>query len=78
VSLEKRFSVEYLAEAQDDLDKLDGSVRVIVLKAIDKVSKNPLPENECGYGKALEDTAGTVPFLSYRQWDTAETVLFVS
>jgi mRNA interferase RelE/StbE len=56
VNKDVEFSIEYLAEAQDELDKLDGSVRIVVLKAIDKVSKNPLPESEGGYGKALGNT----------------------
>ncbi|MBR3225608.1 MAG: type II toxin-antitoxin system RelE/ParE family toxin [Atopobiaceae bacterium] len=45
--------VEFLEEAVDDLRKLDGSVRTHVLKAIRKVSSNPLPQSEGGYGKPL-------------------------
>jgi len=45
--------VEYAPEARDDLRKLDNSKRKQVLKAIEKVSKNPLPFTEGGYGKPL-------------------------
>ena len=47
------WKVEYLPEAVKDLKNLDGSQRVLVQKAIKKVSQNPLPENEGGYGKPL-------------------------
>jgi mRNA interferase RelE/StbE len=46
--------VEYLKEAVEDLKRLDHSQRLQVLKAIDKVSTNPLPQNEGGYGNLLE------------------------
>lgn len=45
--------VEYAPEARDDLRKLDSSKRIQVLKAIEKVSANPLPFTEGGYGKPL-------------------------
>ena len=45
--------VEFLDEALNDLRKLDGSVKVQVLKGIRKVSQNPLPTNQGGYGKPL-------------------------
>ena len=47
------WSVEYLQAAADDLDKLDRSQQIRVLKAIKKVAKNPLPNYEGGYGKPL-------------------------
>ncbi|NLI13305.1 type II toxin-antitoxin system RelE family toxin [Pelotomaculum propionicicum] len=47
------WQVEYLKEAVEDLKRLDHSQRLQVLKAIDKVSGNPLPRNEGGYGKPL-------------------------
>lgn len=47
------WSVEYLPEALEDLRKLDGSQKLLVRKAIHKVSQNPLPESEGGYGKPL-------------------------
>ena len=45
------WQVELLDEALNDLRKLDGSVKVQVLKGIRKVSQNPLPTNQGGYGK---------------------------
>lgn len=53
-----KWSYEYTAEAFKDLKKLDHSQRKIVLKAIDKVSNNPLPNNEGGYGKPLGNKSG--------------------
>lgn len=47
------WSVEYLQAAADDLDKLDRSQQIQVLKAIKKVAQNPLPNYEGGYGKPL-------------------------
>ena len=47
------WQVEFLDEALNDLRKLDGSVKVQVLKGIRKVSQNPLPTNQSGYGKTL-------------------------
>ena len=47
------WQVEYLKEAVEDLKRLDHSQRLQVLKAINKVSSNPLPQNEGGYGKPL-------------------------
>lgn len=45
--------VKFRAEAQRDLGALDNSQREEVLKAIRKVSFNPLPQSEGGYGKPL-------------------------
>ena len=50
------WSIEFLPEAQDDLKKLDGSVRPQILKGIQKVSQNPLSG---GYGKPLGNQSGT-------------------
>lgn len=47
------WQIEFLEEAQNDLRKLDGSAKAQVLKGIRKVSQNPLPANEGGYGKPL-------------------------
>ena len=52
------WNIEYIPEAEDDLDKLDGSQRNIVLKGISKVAKNPLPTDEGGYGKPLGNKHG--------------------
>ena len=47
------WQLEYLPEAEKDLKDLDGSQRILVLKAIKKVQQNPLPVDEHGYGKPL-------------------------
>lgn len=53
------WKVEYLKEALKDLKSLDHSQQLQVLKAIDKVSKNPLPIFEGGYGKPLGNKSNT-------------------
>lgn len=45
--------IKYHPLAVEELQKLDGSVRKIVLKGIIKVSVNPRPQSEGGYGKPL-------------------------
>lgn len=47
------WKVEYLPQAVQDLEKLDNSQRIFVLKGIEKVKQNPLPDFEGGYGKPL-------------------------
>ena len=54
-----RWQIEYLEEAKKDLKKLDRSTQIIVLKGIDKVSENPLPAQQGGYGKPLGNKSGT-------------------
>ena len=54
-----KWSVEFLPEASDDLNRLDGSVRPQILKGIQKVSQNPLPDSSGGYGKPLGNQSGT-------------------
>ena len=51
------WKVKYLKEAVKDLSGLDQSQRIQVLKAIQKVSKNPLSTNKGGYGKPLGNHA---------------------
>ena len=41
-----------------DLNRLDGSVKPQVFTAIQKVSQNPLPRQEGGYGFALGNKSG--------------------
>ena len=53
------WDVKYLPEALDDLDELDGSQRKLVLKSIEKIRKNPLSQQEAGYGKLLGKTGNT-------------------
>jgi len=45
--------VVFMEQATEDLSALDHSQRVQVLKAIMKVSQNPLPDTEGGYGRPL-------------------------
>ena len=45
--------INYWIEAEKDLAGLDNFHRAMVTKAIDKVSQNPLPQSEGGYGKPL-------------------------
>lgn len=52
------WTVEYLPESKEDLLKLDNSQRMQVLKAIQKVSTNPLPSTEGGLGKPLGSRSG--------------------
>lgn len=52
------WNVVLTREAQKDFNKLDGSVKKPVAKAIEKVSKNPLPFMEGGYGKPLGNKNG--------------------
>ena len=47
----------YLPEAQEDLSRLDNSLRANVLKSIQKVSQNPEYPN--GYGKPLGNQEGS-------------------
>ena len=45
--------VEYTKTADADLNELDNSQKIQVIKAIRKVSENPLPSTKGGYGKPL-------------------------
>jgi mRNA interferase RelE/StbE len=53
-----KWKVEYLQEAVKDLKGLDQAQRYKVVKAIEKVSENPLPTSEGGYGKPLGNKGG--------------------
>ena len=50
--------IDYHPEAKQELKKLDGSQRKLVLKAIIKVSENPKSNTEGGYGKPLGNKNG--------------------
>ena len=56
---EMNWKLEYLPEAEKDLKDLNGSQRILVLKAIKKVQQNPLPVEEQGYGKPLGNHSST-------------------
>ena len=47
------WTVSYLDEAFDDLERLQKSTALQVKKMIDRVAINPLPNTEGGYGKPL-------------------------
>jgi len=49
----REWAIEYTKEAESDLKSLDRSQQLHVLKAINRVSENPLPNSEGGYGKPL-------------------------
>ena len=51
--------IDFLEEAEKDLKKLDHSTQIQVLKGIRKVSQNPMPAEEGGYGKPLGNKSGT-------------------
>lgn len=53
------WSIEFLEEAEKDMEKLDHSAQIQVLKGIQKVSQNPLSTEEGGYGKPLGNKSGT-------------------
>jgi len=53
------WDIEYYKEAKKDLKKLDHSQVLLVLKAIEKVSQNPVSKNEGGYGKQLSNNRNT-------------------
>lgn len=54
------WEIEYIPQAAEDFDKLDGSQKKLVLKALNKVAKNPLPDYEGGYGKPLGNAGRTM------------------
>ena len=53
------WGIEFLQEAEKDMKRLDHSVQIQVLKGIKKVSKNPLPVSQGGYGKPLGNKENT-------------------
>ncbi len=54
-----KWTVEFLPEADQDFAKLDASVRKVVLKGIQKVQSNPLPQSQGSYGKPLGNHASS-------------------
>lgn len=66
------WELEYLPEAQADLDALDNSIRQPVIKGIKKVQQNPVSKEEGGYGTPLGNKEGNnltglfkIKFLKY-------------
>ena len=52
------WNIVLLDEAEKDMKRLDSSVRLQVLKGIQKVAKNPLSADQGGYGKPLGNKSG--------------------
>ena len=52
------WSVEFLEEARRDMQRLDHSAQIQVLKGIRKVAQNPVSIHEGGYGKPLGNHNG--------------------
>ncbi len=52
------WNIKYHPAVEKDLNKMDDSVKKIVLKGIVKVAENPLPQKEGGYGKPLGNKTG--------------------
>lgn len=50
--------VEYTDFSKSDLKSFDFTQRKIIRRAIDKVSENPLPKSEGGYGTPLGNKHG--------------------
>lgn len=66
------WELEYLPEAQSDLDALDNSIRRPIIKGIKKVQQNPVSKEEGGYGTPLGNKEGNnltglfkIKFLKY-------------
>ncbi len=53
------WEVKYLTEAVTDIEKLDHSQRIEVVKKINQVAANPLPKSEGGYGEPLGSRSST-------------------
>ena len=52
------WQIEFLEEAEKDLRRLDHSVQIQVIRGIRRVSQNPLPVQQGGYGKPLGNKDG--------------------
>ncbi len=53
------WTVKFLPEALEDFEKLDGSNKIPVRKAITKVASNPVSIYEGGYGHPLSNLSNT-------------------
>ncbi len=53
------WTLKYLPEAQKDFEKLAGSQKLLIMKALAKVVQNPVSIYEGGYGKPLGNKGGT-------------------
>ena len=52
------YALEYSDEAKEDLKDFNQAQSSQIIKAIRRVAKNPLPQNEGGYGKPLGNKGG--------------------
>ena len=52
------WKVTFLEDAIRDIEELDKSQKIQVIKSINKVSANPLPSIKGGYGKPLGNKSG--------------------
>ena len=52
------YRIKYSDEAEEDLEKFNNFQKDQIDKAVRKVSQNPLPQNEGGYGKPLGNKQG--------------------
>jgi len=52
------YDVKYHAEVEEDLEPFNAAQKKQIKKSIEKVSGNPLPQNEGGYGKPLGNKQG--------------------
>ena len=53
-----KWTTRFLPEAEEDLEKLDGSQSRKVAKAIERTETNPLPRSHGGYGIELGSKGG--------------------
>lgn len=68
------WQIRYFREAKKDLTRLDHSQQILVIKAIRKVSQNPLPQTEGGYGKPLRGVLANLLKIKLR--DTGLRVVY--
>jgi mRNA interferase RelE/StbE len=54
----KKWTIDHIDEALKDYKDFDKSVLRQIDKIIERVSQNPLPQNEGGYGKPLGNKGG--------------------
>jgi mRNA interferase RelE/StbE len=56
--LNTNYRIKYTPEASNDYEKFNNFQKDQIDKAVLKVSQNPLPQNEGGYGKPLGNKQG--------------------
>lgn len=53
------WKIKFSLEAENDIKRIDNSLKSQIYAGIKKVSMNPLPNTEGGYGKPLGNIDGT-------------------